>query len=230
MTLQSSGARTMARRTAGPRSSRLLDSLHVANTSLRVKPLETIFVQGDACAAVMYVQTGRVKLTVMSPGGREAVVGILAAGMFFGEGALAGQRRRRATARSVSGGTIGVVRVAEMRRRLHEGAALSDWFRAHLLTRNNQIEADLVSQMFNRSEKRLARALLLLAHFDEHDATSHGLPLVSRALLAEMTGVTRSRVDVLMNRFRKLGFLERRAGRHGGLHVHCSMLSVVLQD
>ena len=162
--------------------------------------------------------------------GREAVVGILTTGAFFGEGALAGQRRRRATAKTMTGSTIGVVKTGEMRRRLHEEMAFADRFRSHMLARNIRIEADLVDQLFNRSEKRLARALLLLAHFDEHQLPRHGLPTISRNLLAEMIGTTRSKVDVLMNRFRKLGFLERHSERNGGLQVHCSMLSVVLQD
>jgi CRP-like cAMP-binding protein len=222
----------MARKTraAEGHTGRLLDALHVANTSMRFKPSETIFAQGDPCATVMYIQRGRVKLTVVSHQGREAVVAILTAGAFFGEGALAGQRRRRATARTMTRATIGVITIAEMRRRLHEETALSDWFRSHLLTRNKQIEADLVDQLFNRCEKRLARALLLLAHFDEHVAARAALPTISRNVLAEMTGATRSKVDVLMNKFRKLGFLERHREGNGGLYVHCSMLSVVLQD
>lgn len=209
---------------------RLLDVLRVANTSVRYNPFETIFAQGDRCAAVMYIQKGRVRLTVTSNGGRETVVGILTAGAFFGEGALAGQRRRRATAQAMTGSTISVVRIAEMRRRLHEEAALANWFRSHLLARNIRIEADLVDQLFNRAEKRLARALLLLAHFDEHQSPRCALPTISRNLLAEMTGTTRSTVDRLMNKFRKLGFLERHSERDGGLQVHCSMLNVVLQD
>lgn len=208
----------------------LLDVLHVANTTVQFKPFESVFAQGDACGAVMYIEKGRVKLTVRSRGGREAVVGILTAGSFFGEGALAGQRRRRTTARTMTGSTIGVVKTAEMRRRLHDQPALSDWFRLHLLSRNNAIEAELVERVFNGCEKRLARALLLLAHFDEHEAARYPLPVISRNLLAEVIGTTRSKVDVLMNAFRKLGFLERHSVRDGGLHVHCSMLNVVLQD
>ena len=158
------------------------------------------------------------------------MVGILKAGAFFGEGALAGQRRRRATAETTTGSTITIVKTGEMRRRMHEDVVLSDWFRSHLLARNNRIEADLVDQLFSSQRKRLARALLLLAHFDEHQSPRHGLPTISRNLLAEMIGATRSRVDVLMNRFRKLGFLERHREQDGGLQVHCSMLSVVLRD
>ena len=216
-------------RASGRNTSNLLDTLHVENTRVRFKPFETIFTQGDSCAAVMYIQQGRVKLT-RSREGRQAVVGILTPGAFFGEGALAGQRRRRATAETMTGSTIAFVKIAEMRRRLREDSALSDWFRSHLLTRNNQIEADLVDHLFNRCEKRLARLLLLLAHADTHDAPRYPLPTISRTLLADTIGTTRSKVDVLMNKFRKLGFLERHSERNGGLHVHCSMLTVLLHD
>ena len=217
-------------RAAGPNTSRLLDVMHVANTSVRFKPFETIFTQGDSCSSVMYIQTGRVTLTTTSHQGRAAIVGTLTAGAFFGEGALAGQRRRRVTAKTTTASAIGIVKTGEMRRCLHEETAFADRFRSHLLATNIRIEADLVDQLFNRSEKRLARALLLLAHFDEHQSMRRTLPTISRDLLAEMIGTSRSKVDVLMNKFRKLGFLERHRERDGGLQVHCSMLSVVLQD
>jgi CRP-like cAMP-binding protein len=215
---------------AGRQPSRLLEAMHVANTSVRFKPFETVFAQGDCCTGVMYIQTGRVTLTTTSRQGRAALVCTLSAGAFFGEGALAGQRRRRATAKTTTGSTIGIVKTGEMRRCLHEETAFADQFRSHLLATNIRIEADLVDQIFNRSEKRLARALLLLAHFDEHQSLRHALPTISRDLLAEMIGTSRSKVDVLMNKFRKLGFLERHREQDGGLQVHCSMLSVVLQD
>lgn len=203
---------------------------HVANTSIEYRPAETIFTQGDRCATVMYIQKGRVHLTVCCRDGREAIVGTLRAGAFFGEGALAGQRRRRTTATSVTASTIAVVQVAEMRRGLHDEAALSDWFRGYILARNVRIEQALVGQLFNRYDKRLARLLLLLANFDEQVQTRSALPLVSRALLADLLGMTRSRLDGLMNKFRKLGFLERHRERDGGVQVHRSMLSVVLQE
>jgi len=211
-------------------TSRPLDVMRVANTIVRFKPFDTIFAQGDACTGVMYIQKGRVRLTATSHEGRDAVVGTLTAGAFFGEGALAGQRRRRATAKSMTGSTIGVVKTGEMRRRLHEEMAFADWFRSHMLARNIRLESDLVAQVFNRIEKRLARVLLLLARFDEHQLLRHALPTISRDLLAELIGTPRSKVDVLMNQFRKLGFLERHRERDGGLQVHCSMLKVVLQD
>lgn len=198
--------------------------------SVRYEPFETIFAQGDRCAAVMYIEKGRVRLSVVSPAGRSAVVATLHAGAFFGEGALAGQRRRTSTAETLTRSTITIVRTGEMRRRLHDQVALSDRFRSHLLARNARIEEDFVGQVFNRCEKRLARALLTLARFDEHQLPRCELPKISRNLLAEMSGTTRSRVDSLMNKFRKLGFLERHSERSGGVQVHRSMMSVVLQD
>ena len=216
--------------TAGRNAGGLLNLLHVTNTSVRYRPCETVFAQGDRCAAVMYIRKGGVKLTVTSRAGREAVIGIIHAGEFFGEGALAGQRRRRCTAETVTASTIAMVKTGEMRRRLHEGVGLSDWFRSHMLARNLRMEGALIGQLFNCCEKRLAGVLLLLANFDEHQLPRAALPNISRNLLAETIGTTRSRVDLLMNKFRKLGFLERNGGRDGGVQVHRSMLSVVLQE
>jgi CRP/FNR family cyclic AMP-dependent transcriptional regulator len=210
--------------------SRKLQALHVEHRTERYAPSETIFAQGDGCAGILFVQKGRVKLTVTSRAGLDAVVGVLGTGAFFGEGALAGQRRRRMTARTITDSTISVVTIAEMRRRLREEPDLADLFRAHLLARNSQIEGELADPTFSRSEQRLARWLLRLACFDEHQATRYPLPVISRNLLAEMIGTSRSAVNVLMNRFRKLGFLERHREQDGGLQVHCSMLSVVLDD
>ena len=208
----------------------LLDSLHVATTSVRFEASDTIFEQGDRCASVMYIERGRVELSVLSPEKRAAVVGRLHAGAFFGEGALAGQRRRKATARALTGCTITIVKTAEMRRRLHEASPLSDRFRSHMLSRNIRIEEDIVTLLFNGSEKRLARALLLLSHVDEYQAQRYTLPKISRNLLAQMSGTTRSKVDSLMSEFRRRGFLERHSARNGGLQIHHSMLSVVLQN
>ena len=207
-----------------------LDVLQVANTNVRYGPRDTIFTQGDRCAAVMYIQKGRVKLTATSRGGREAVVGVLDAGAFFGEGALAGQRHRMSTAQAMTASTITMVKTAEMRRGLHDKVALSKWFRSYMLDRNVRIEADLVDQIFDRCEKRLARLLLLLTNFDEHRLPRCPLPRISRNVLAETIGTTRAKIDDLMDKFGRLGFLERHSERDGGLHVHCSMLSVVLQD
>lgn len=206
------------------------DRLHVASTSVRYKPSETVFAQGDRCAAVMYLHKGRVKLTARSREGRQAVVETLDAGAFFGEGVLAGQRRRRCTAESMTASTVVMVKTSEMRRGLHDEAALAEQFRRHLLGRNIRIEADLVGHIFNRYEKRLARVLLLLANFDEHRRERATLPIISRNLLAEMIGATRWKVDQLMNGFRKQGFLERHRERDGGVQVHRSMLTVVLAE
>jgi CRP-like cAMP-binding protein len=209
---------------------RALDRLRVANTSARYQRYETVFAQGDRGASVMYIDRGRVKLTATSRGGREAVVGILDAGTFFGEGALGGQRRRRSTASALVGSRISSVKVAEMRRRLFEGSTFSDWFRSRMLARNLRMEEDLVGQLFHRAETRLARVLLLLAGFDERQASRCPLPTVSRRVLADAIGTTQSRVDRLMTTFRQRGFLERTSGTDGGLQVHCSLLTVVLRD
>jgi CRP-like cAMP-binding protein len=210
--------------------SRRLHDLDVEHRTRHYEPRETVFAQGDRCGGIMFVQKGRVTLTATSRAGLDAVVSVLGQGAFFGEGALAGQRRRRFTARVTTGSTIGVVTTAEMRRRLREEPALGDLFRSYLLTRNHEIEEHLADPLFRRSEQLLARWLLLLASFDEHQATRHPLPTISRNVLAGLIGSPRSTVDALMKRFRKRGFLERRRERDGGLQVHCSMLSVVLQD
>lgn len=220
----------MRTRTPAARGRRLFDTLDVEHTSARFAPDETIFAQGDRSATVMYLARGRVKLVVQSRHGRKAVVAILDAGTLFGEAVLAGERRRTSTAQAVTASRIVMVKRADMWRGLHEESALSDWFRSQVLARNIRMQADLVEQTFNHCERRLARALLLLAHFDEHRAAASPLPKISRDLLAEMIGTTRPRVDLFMNKFRKLGFLIRRRERDGGLHVHRSMLSVVLQD
>ena len=180
----------------------------------------------------MYIERGRVRLSVTAPAGRTAVVAVLGAGAFIGEGALAGQRLRRSTAVALIDTTIVVVKTAEMRRRLHAERALSDWFRSHMLARNSRLEEELVdgdADGFNGGETRLARALLLLAHADEHRSPRYQMPKISRDLLAEMTDLPRSRVDALMNEFRKHGFLERHSERNGGLQVHQSLLNLVLQ-
>ena len=212
------------------RDSRLLESLNVARTRVRFGSTETIFAQGDRCDTVMYLERGRVRLSVVSPAGRSKVVAILRAGALFGEGALAGQRIRRSTAEAITDTTIVIVKTAEMRQQLHAERRLSDWFRSHLLASNNRIEADLVAHAFNKCETRLARALLLLAGAADRQSPRYQMPKISRDLLAEMTDMPRSRVDSLMNDFRKHGFLERNSERNGGLQVHQSLLNVVLQN
>ena len=186
----------------------------------------TIFAQGDAATSVMYVEQGAVRLSVLSHAGKEAVVAVLDVGHFFGEGCLAGQLHRMATATAMTACTIVVVEKQEMVRQLHAAPAFADRFMTHMLTRNIRIEEDLIDQLFNSSEKRLARTLLLLARYGEPDASHRTLPRVSQETLAEMVGTTRSRVNFFMNKFRKLGFIEY----NGGLKVHNSLLSVVLRD
>jgi CRP/FNR family transcriptional regulator, cyclic AMP receptor protein len=201
--------------------------LHVPNTIVRYPPGETVFAQGDRCADVMYIRDGRVKLTVTSRTGRVAVIAILRAGAFFGEGALAGQRRRHCSAQTLSASTIARVKTGDMRRGLSQKATLAHCFLSHLLIRNIHAESDLIDQLFNCCETRLARILLVLANFDAHYLPCAPLPMISRNLLADMAGTTRSKVDVLMNTFRKRGFIER---VDGGVQVHRSLLTIVTQE
>jgi CRP/FNR family cyclic AMP-dependent transcriptional regulator len=187
---------------------------------------QTIFVQGDDCNAVFYVQKGKVRLTVVSKTGQEATIGILSDGDFFGEGGLTGQPVRMSSATAMTDCTVLRIDKKAMMRALHEEHALSDLFVAYLLTRNIKYEEDLVDQLFNSSEKRLARVLLLLAHFGKEGVPETVIPKISQETLAEMIGTTRSRVSFFMNRFRKLGFIHY----NGGLQVHSSLLNVVLHD
>jgi CRP/FNR family transcriptional regulator, cyclic AMP receptor protein len=189
-------------------------------------PAATIFAQGHVADTVFYIQQGRVKLSVVSQTGKEAVVGVLGPRDFFGEGALAGQSVRLATATAMTASQILVVPKRQMIRLLHHQHALSDRFIAHMLARNTRLEEDLVDQLFNASEKRLARTLLLLARYGKPDGPRDVLPKISQEVLAEMVGTTRSRVNFFMNKFRKLGFIEY----NGGLKVHRALLSVVLHD
>jgi CRP/FNR family transcriptional regulator, cyclic AMP receptor protein len=186
----------------------------------------TIFSQGDACDSVMYVQAGAVRLSVLSHSGKEAIVAMLGPGDFLGEGALAAQRVRMGTATAVAPTRILVVPKAEMARLLREEPGFSDRFIEYMLYRNIRIEEDLVDQLFNSSEKRLARTLLLLARYGKEDQPQGVLPALSQEILAEMIGTTRSRVNFFMNKFRKLGFIEY----NGGLKINSSLLSVVLHE
>jgi CRP/FNR family transcriptional regulator, cyclic AMP receptor protein len=190
------------------------------------QPLATIFAQGDSATSVMYVEQGAVQLSVVSHAGKEAVVAVLDVAHFFGEGCLAGQSQRMATATAMTGCAIVVVEKQEMVRQLHANPPFADRFLTHMLTRNIRIEEDLIDQLFNSSEKRLARTLLLLARYGEPEASHRALPRVSQETLAEMVGTTRSRVNFFMNKFRNLGFIEY----NGGLKVNNSLLSVVLKD
>ena len=190
------------------------------------KRKETVFSQGDASGSVMYIQRGGVKLTVVSKSGKEAVVTILGPGDFLGEGGVAGQPLRMATATAVTPATILVIDKKEMFRVLHAEHALSDRFITYLLQCSIRTEEDLIDQLFNSSEKRLARTLLLLARYGKEDKPQRVIPKISQETLAEMVGTTRSRVNFFMNRFRDMGFIKY----NGGLQVNDSLLSVVLHD
>jgi len=187
---------------------------------------DRIFVQGDPADALLYIKEGKVKVSVVSKQGKEAVVAILKDGDFFGEGCLAGQQVRMATAVAISECSITKVNKPVVVRLLHEEPSFANLFMAHLLSRNIKIEEDLVDQLFNSSEKRLARVLLILANFGKEGAPQTAVPKISQETLAGMVGTTRSRVNVFMNRFRKLGFIEY----NGGLKIHSSLLNVVLHD
>jgi CRP-like cAMP-binding protein len=194
---------------------------------LEYQPGATIFAQGDPATSVMHVEQGVVRLSVLSHAGKEAVVAVLDAGHFFGEGCLAGQSRRMATATAMDACAILAVEKQDMVRQLHAQPAFADRFLTHMLTRNIRIEEDLIDQLFNSSEKRLARTLLLLARYGEPEASHRALPKVSQETLAEMVGTTRSRVNFFMNKFRKLGFIDYDSN---GLKINNSLLSVVLRD
>ena len=187
---------------------------------------QTIFVQGDLADAVFYVQTGKIRLTVVSKTGKEATIGILCEGDFLGEGSLAGQTLRMGSATAMTDCAVLRIDKKAMMEALHREHELSDLFVAYLLSRNIRYEEDLVDQLFNSSEKRLARILLLLAHFGKEGTPETVVPEISQETLAEMIGTTRSRVSFFMNRFRKMGFIHY----NGGLQVHSSLLNVVLHD
>jgi CRP/FNR family cyclic AMP-dependent transcriptional regulator len=186
----------------------------------------TVFSQGSQANSVFYVQEGGATLSVLSSAGKEAVVAMLGPGDFFGEGCLAGQPLRMGTAKAVMPTALLRIARRDMLRMLHDNPDFSDRFIAHMLARNIRIEEDLVDQLFNSSEKRLARTLLLLARYGKEDTTQRVLPKLSQETLAEMVGTTRSRVNFFMNKFRKLGLIEY----NGGLRVNSSLLSIVLHD
>jgi CRP/FNR family cyclic AMP-dependent transcriptional regulator len=187
---------------------------------------QTIFAQGDSSDAVFYIHRGRVKLTVVAKSGKEATIGILKDGDFFGEGCLAGQPLRMCSAITMTDCKVMRIDKKSMMKVIHGEHLFSDMFVAYLLTRNIRYEEDLVDQLFNSSERRLARILLLLAHFGKEEKPEVAIPKISQETLAEMVGTTRSRVNFFMNRFRKLGFVRY----NGGLEVHPSLLNVVLHD
>jgi CRP/FNR family cyclic AMP-dependent transcriptional regulator len=187
---------------------------------------DVIFSQGDPCDSVMYIRTGAVQLSTLSRAGREAIVGMVGAGDFLGEGALAGHPVRLVTARTTMAGTVLVVPKRQMIRLLHSQRVFADRFIAHMLARNSRLEADLVDQLFNSSEKRLARTLLLLARYGKKDKRGWVLPRISQEALAEMVGTTRPRVNFFMNKFKKLGFVKY----NGGLKINPSLVTVVVHQ
>jgi CRP-like cAMP-binding protein len=195
-------------------------------TTLQASKEQLIFSQGDAADAVFYVQAGRVKLTVLSQQGKEAVVGILDHGSFFGEGCLVGQLVCMATATALDASTIVRIEKAAMIRVLHDESSFCELFMAYLLSRNVRIQADLVDHLFNSAEKRLARILLLLAHYGKEGKPEPVIPKISQDTLADMIGTTRSRVSFFLNKFRKLGFIHY----NGRMEVHSSLLNIVLHD
>ncbi len=190
---------------------------------------QMVFSQGDPANAVFYIQKGKIKLTVVSNNGKEAIIATLGTGDFLGEGCLTAQPLRMATATAISDCSIVRLQKAAMIRVLHDEPAFSEMFVSYLLSRNMRIEEDLVDQLFNSSEKRLARVLLLLAHFGKEGKPEPVIAKISQETLAEMIGTTRSRVSFFMNKFRKLGFIEYNGGLEG-LHVHSSLLNIVLHD
>jgi CRP/FNR family transcriptional regulator, cyclic AMP receptor protein len=191
---------------------------------------QSVYSQGDPADAVFYLQLGKIRLTVVSKAGKEATIAILNEGSFFGEGALAGQVLRMGSAAAMTYCELLRVDKKAMMNALHREHSFSDLFVSYLLARNIRYEEDLVDQLFNSSEKRLARVLLLLAHFGKEGIPEAVVPKISQETLADMIGTTRSRVSFFMNRFRKMGFIHYSGGVEGGLQVHSSLLNVVLHD
>ena len=204
-----------------------LTKIEDGKTARAYRSKQVVFSQGDVADAVFFIESGKVKLTVVSARGKEAVVGVLERGSFFGEGCLAAQALRMATASTMQPTSLVRVGKSSMVALLHEQPEFAEAFTAYLLSRNVRIEEDLVDQLFNSSEKRLARTLLLLAHFGKESRPETVIPKLSQETLAAMVGTTRSRVSYFMNRFRKLGFIHYDGG---GLQVHSGLLTVVLRD
>jgi CRP-like cAMP-binding protein len=206
-----------------------LTKVGTGRTISEYKKNDVVFVQSDPADAIFYIQKGKVKLTVVSDNGKEAVIAMLGIGDFLGEGCLAGRPLYLGTATAMSECSILRLEKSSVIRLLHEEPAFSEMFVSYLLSRNIRIEEDLVDQLFNSSEKRLARVLLLLANFGKEGKPEPVIAKISQETLAEMIGTTRSRVSFFMNKFRKLGFIEYNGGLHG-LHVHSSLLNIVLHD
>jgi CRP-like cAMP-binding protein len=203
-----------------------LNSAGVERTCREFEEAEVIFTQGAPAESVMYIQEGSVKISALSSSGKEAIIAILEAGDFFGEGSLAGQPLRMGSATAVAASTVLIIDKKEMHKVLHERHELSDFFINFVLSRNIRIEEDLIDQLFNSTEKRLARTLLLLARYGEHELPQRKLPKVSQETLAGMIGTTRTRVNLFMNKFKKMGFIKY----NGCIEIDASLLSVVLHD
>jgi CRP/FNR family cyclic AMP-dependent transcriptional regulator len=203
-----------------------LESVGASRKVAEFRKRQALYSQGEAADTVMYIQRGSVKLTVVNENGKEAVVAIFGSGDFFGEGGLAGQTIRMATATAIVPTTVLIIAKDEMMRALHAERSLSDRFIAYMLSRNIRVEADLIDQLFNSTEKRLARTLLLLARYGKKDEPERVLQKISQETLAEMIGTTRSRVNLFMNKFRKLGFIEY----NGEIKINNSLLTVVLHE
>ena len=210
--------------------STFLATIGVGRKTLTVAKKQEIFTQGDAADSVFYIQKGKVRLTVVSKTGKEATIGMLSEGNFLGEGSLAGQVLRMGSAAAMTDCQLLRIEKKAMMKALQREQSFSDMFVAYLLGRNIRYEEDLVDQLFNSSEKSLARVLLMLAHFGKEGVPETVVPKISQETLAEMVGTTRSRVSFFMNRFRKLGFIHYAGGEEGRLQVHSSLLNIVLHD
>jgi CRP/FNR family transcriptional regulator, cyclic AMP receptor protein len=218
--------KSRTRRTPAFEVGTFLESVTLPRLTAGYQAGAVVFAQGDPCDTVMYIKEGRVRLSVVSRTGKEAVIALIGRGDFLGEGALAGESVRLGTATAMEPTTLLVIPAREMTRLLHREHAMSDRFIEYLLSRNMRVEADLVDQLFNSTEKRLARALLLLARYGKEEEPHRVVPRISQEVLAQMVGTTRSRVNFFMNKFRKLGFIEY----NGSLRIHSSLLTVVLHD
>jgi CRP/FNR family transcriptional regulator, cyclic AMP receptor protein len=203
-----------------------LTSVGAGRSSAALKPKEVVYRQGDPADSVYYIESGKIQITVVSEQGKEGVIAMLEPGEFFGEGCIAGQPFRMASASATAKSTVARIEKATMIRVLHEQPAISEMFMAFLLSRNIRIEADLVDQLFNSSERRLARLLLLLANFGKEGKMETIIPTINQDILAAKIGTTRSRINFFMNKFRKLGFIEY----NGGLKVHSALLNVIVHD
>jgi len=211
-------------------SKAFLSKIGSGRTNEKFGANKVVFSQGDAAAAIYYLQKGKVKITVTSKAGKEAVLAIVGPGDFFGEGCMNGQSLRMATVTTMTESSIMRIEKSAMVRVLHDEPQFAELFIAYLLHRNNRVEEDLVDQLFNSSEKRLARTLLLLANFGKDSKPEPVIAKISQETLAEMIGTTRSRVSFFMNKFRRLGFIEYNGDTHGDLHVNTSLLNMVLRD